>query len=169
MVGFSDDADVTALTNYFNSVCPNGDASACAEDSATKSNVKKVQLGFSNTTVTADNVKSYHVTMDPSDFLYFNENTFSSLVGQKVTPADWGCDASANMIVGRAFLSRNEAVMNITQTGKGLTFISNEGTSSIFLIILIILGCIILAICIAIILLKVCKRKTDSDDYQRSD
>jgi len=46
----------------------------------------------------------------------------------------------------------------------GLAFIQNEGTSSIFLIILIILGCIILAICIAIILLKVCKRKQPEED-----
>merc|ERR1712194_130974 len=123
-----------------------------------KDEVKKVQLGFSNTTLPAAagvDYNTYLVTLDPSDFLYFNDKAFSSLVGQKVNAADWGCEA--------------DAVMEVTQTGKGLAFISNEGTSSIFLIILIILGCIILAICIAIILLKVCKRKTENEDYQRSE
>jgi len=172
MVGFTNDAASLALTTYFNKVCKSGDVANCAEDNANKDEVKKVQLGFSNTTLPAAagvDYNTYLVTLDPSDFLYFNDKAFSSLVGQKVNAADWGCEADADMIVGRAFLSRNEAVMEVTQTGKGLAFISNEGTSSIFLIILIILGCIILAICIAIILLKVCKRKTENEDYQRSE
>lgn len=75
------------------------------------------------------------------------------------------------MIVGRAFLSKYEAVMNVNTDGTmRLGFVANEGTSSVFLIILIILGCIILAICIAIILLKVCKRKSeDGDGYHKAD
>lgn len=174
MIGFNDEKNALALTKYFNTVCKSGSAADCAEDNTDKSKVKKVQLGFSNkalpvgTTVVKD-FNSYNVTMDPTDFLYFNKKEFSSLIGQKAIMGDWGCDATADMVVGRAFLSRNEAVMNVTKTGKSLAFISNEGTSSIFLIILIILGCIILAICIAIILLKVCKRKTDNDEYQRTE
>jgi hypothetical protein len=174
MVGFKDPIVVDALTKYFVAVCKTGNAADCAEDNTDKSKVKKVQLGFSNKAlpvapaVDAD-FMSYNVTMDPTDFLHFNKDQFSSLIGQKVDMADWGCDVSADMVVGRAFLSRNEAVMNVKVDAKYLAFISNEGTSSIFLIILIILGCIILAICIAIILLKVCKRKTDNDEYQRTE
>jgi hypothetical protein len=174
MVGFKDKVVADALTKYFTTVCKSGDATNCAEDNTDKSKVKKVQLGFSNKAlpvagaVDAD-FTSYNVTMDPTDFLYFNKLQFSSLIGQEASMIAWGCDTTADMVVGRAFLSRNEAVMNVTKAGKSLAFISNEGTSSIFLIILIILGCIILAICIAIILLKVCKRKTDNDEYQRTE
>lgn len=173
MVGLSDSVAAAAMTDYFNKVCKSGNVADCAEDNANKDLVKKVQVGFSNVTLPATvgvDYNTYLVTLDPSDFLLFNKDkSFSSLVGQKVTPAEWGCDTDADIIVGRAFLSRNEAVFQVEKTGKSLAFISNEGTSSIFLIILIILGCIILAICIAIILLKVCKRKTDNDDYQRSE
>merc|ERR1711976_1073081 len=93
------------------------------------------------------------------------------LVGQHVTPKDWGCDETADFVVGRPFLSRFEAVMRVSTEAPtySMGFVPNEGTSSIFLIILIILGCIILAICIAIILLKVCKRKNnDEGDYNRT-
>jgi len=112
------------------------------------------------------------LTIDTSDILWFNDktSTMTPIVGQLVVPETYGCDTTADIVVGRPFLSRYEAVLKIEDTTQSLGFIANEGTSSIFLIILIILGCIILAICIAIILLKVCKRKSnDEGEYTRQE
>jgi len=179
MLGMTNQADSTAILNYFQKVCKGGDRSSCKESEATKGNVKKVQIGISNEAinngVVTDNYKQYSLSIDVNDILWFkNDNTLFPIVGQYVSTADadtkYGCDSSANFIVGKAFLSRYEAVMKIETDKVSLGFIPNEGTSSIFLIILIILGCIILAICIAIILLKVCKRKGAEDtDYARAE
>jgi len=178
MAGFTDQVDSTAILNYFNTVCKDGVATTCKESDSTKGNVKKVSIGIGNGPITSgvvgDNFKSYSLSIDTGDILWFKkDNSMFSIVGQFVSPADatakYGCASTANIIVGRAFLSRYEAVMKIEKSTVSLGFIANEGTSSIFLIILIILGCIILAICIAIILLKVCKRKgNDEGDYDRA-
>lgn len=179
MLAFTDQADSTAILNYFYKVCPNGDHTKCAESDATKDKVKKVQIGVGNDTVATGGVvpadfKAYELTLDTSDILWFNQSELTPIVGQYISTTDakalYGCADTANMIVGKAFLSRYEAVMKIEADKQSLGFIANEGTSSIFLIILIILGCIILAICIAIILLKVCKRKSsDEGEYTRQD
>jgi len=179
MLSLTDQTDSNNLLAYFAKVCKDNDRTSCKESDATKVNVKKVNIGISNEAINAgvvtDNYKQYTLSVDPNDILWFkSDNTMFPIVGQYVSTADaasrYGCDASANLIVGKAFLSRYEAVMKIQTNSVSLGFIPNEGTSSIFLIILIILGCIILAICIAIILLKVCKRKgTEDADYARAE
>jgi len=180
MLAFTDQADSNDVLNYFKKVCKSGDLSNCNENDATKDKVKKVTLVVNNQSVTseyeltADGLKKYELSMEVGDILWFNGNVLTPIVGQYVSKEDalakYGCSKTANMIVGKAFLSRYEAVMKIEANASSLGFIANEGTSSIFLIILIILGCIILAICIAIILLKVCKRKSnDEGEYTRQD
>jgi len=181
MMGFANAADSTALLAYFNKVCPNSDGTNCAEENATKDAIKSVTLGLSNQDLTGtltDDLKTYKLTIDTNDILWFNKPdsgnpTMTPIIGQPIASANmvnYGCPTTANIIVGKPFLSKYEAVMHVGSTTYELGFIANEGTSSIFLIILIILGCIILAICIAIILLKVCKRKSsDEQEYTRQD
>jgi len=180
MMGFADSADSTALLAYFNKVCPQGDGTNCAEDSASKDKIKAVNLGLASQDLSkaTDDLKTYNVTIDTNDILWFNKPatgnpTMTPIIGQSAPSADmsqFGCPSTANIIVGKPFLSKYEAVMHVGASTYELGFIANEGTSSIFLIILIILGCIILAICIAIILLKVCKRKSaEENEYTRQD
>jgi len=180
MAGFADKTASDALIAYFSTVCPNG-AANCAEDGASKDKIKSVTFGLSNQdlsgTTTAD-LKTYKLTVDTNDILWFSKPatgnpTMTPIIGQNTASADmtkYGCPATANIIVGKPFLSKYEAVMRVGKSTYELGFIANEGTSSIFLIILIILGCIILAICIAIILLKVCKRKSNEEaEYTRQE
>merc|ERR1711884_954598 len=181
MMGFADKAASDALLAYFSTVCPKGDSTNCAEDSASKDKIKSVNLGLSNQdlsgTTTAD-LKTYKLTIETNDILWFDKPatgnpTMTPIIGQNTKSTDmakYGCPATTNIIVGKPFLSKYEAVMHVGASTYELGFIANEGTSSIFLIILIILGCIILAICIAIILLKVCKRKSNEEaEYTRQE
>lgn len=170
MIGFKDAATADLVQTYYNKVCPNSDPAICESSKATKSNVKNAKIGL-NGMDDKSNKKYYTLELKTSDFLLFNDQKMTSLIaGKIVDPSIYGCNADDDFVVGRAFLSRYEAVMQVGRTADSmkLGFVANEGTSSIFLIILIILGCIILAICIAIILLKVCKRKSeDNEVYEK--
>merc|ERR1712118_592983 len=121
MMGFADKTASDALIKYFSQVCPNGDATNCAEDSASKDKIKSVTLGLSNQDLSAatDDLKTYKLTIDTNDILWFakpatGNPTMTPIIGQNTAGADmgkYGCPATANIIVGKPFLSKYEAVM----------------------------------------------------------
>lgn len=179
MVGMTDATKSKMVLDYYNKVCGTNATDACPEKDAKKDQVKKARINLANKPdSTDDGYKHYSLTIETEDILFWNKDQFKPIVGQPITAEQLvalGCESTASIVVGRPFLSKYEAIMQINNKKDAtslhaLAFVANEGTSSIFLIILIILGCIILAICIAIILLKVCKRKSnDEDGYNKQD
>lgn len=140
-MGLVDPTASGLVTAYFNKVCKDpAHPESCSEKDASKDKVKKASIQLANKgDSSADGYKKYDLTFETEDILYFNKDNFTSIVGQQVLPADlltYGCDASTQIIVGRPFLAKYEAVMTINKDSKKtLAFIPNEGTSSIFLII----------------------------------
>merc|ERR1712110_1259559 len=150
LVDTTDQTISNQLLDYFGQICDSGDRTNCPEKNADKAKVKKVKLGFSDRDLNANDdnkLSSYNITLNTDDILWFDNrddgNVLKPLVGQYVSTADaqskYGC-YGATFIVGRPFLSKNEAVFRVEKDQISMAFISNEGTSSIFLIILIILG-----------------------------
>jgi len=138
MVGLVDGDASKAVIDYYNNFCTNKSATDCGESDYTKGDVKKASIHLTNGK-SGDNNK-YDMTLENDDILYFNKKQFKPLVGQLVTAQDlatYGCDASTQIVVGRPFLAKYEAVMKVYNKDdkRTLAFIPNEGTSSIFLII----------------------------------
>jgi len=138
MVGLADQDASNAVTSYYNGFCKSS-PSDCGESDYSKGDVKKASIHLSNGQ-TGDSNKKYDMTLENDDILYFNQKQFVPIVGQHVTAQDlttYGCDPSTQIVVGRPFLAKYEAVMKVyTKDDKRtLAFIPNEGTSSIFLII----------------------------------
>lgn len=142
MMGLVDKASSDLVTAYFAKVCKDpAHPEACAEKDASKDKVKKASIQLATgADKSVEGYKKYDLTFETEDILYFNADHFTSIVGQHVELVDlvtYGCDPSTQIIVGRPFLAKYEAVMTINhkKNKKTLAFIPNEGTSSIFLII----------------------------------
>merc|ERR1719265_1010017 len=174
LVGFTDNDAFQKINTYTNQVC-NKNPTNCTNDNVDKGAIKSVNIGLYNSTMDKEDTQFYNLTMKTNDFVYVkgSSNTlFEFLNFTDTKQVKYGCTDDADMVVGRQFLSKFEVVLRLKDDNgikAGLGFAPNESTSSVFLIILIILGCIILAICIAIILLKVCKRKSEDNAYQNAD
>jgi len=138
MVGLANQDASEKVTSYYNGFCKNS-ASDCGESDYTKGDVKKASIHLTNGK-SGDDAKKYDMTLENDDILYFNSKQFVPIVGQHVTAQDlttYGCDATTQIVVGRPFLAKYEAVMKVynKDVKRTLAFIPNEGTSSIFLII----------------------------------
>jgi len=143
MMGLVDQASSAIVKNYFNKVCKDpSHPETCPESDASKDKVKKASIQLANKAdKKADGYTKYDLTFETEDILYFNKDHFTPIVGQYIDKAElemYGCDDSTQIVVGRPFLAKYEAVMTIHNKAgikKTLAFIPNEGTSSIFLII----------------------------------
>jgi len=141
MVGLVNSDSSAQVLSYYNSACPSAAADNCKESDYKKSDVKKASIQLANNASDkATDYKKYDLNFETDDILYFNDKNFRPLVGQPVAAADlakWGCYETTQIVVGRPFLAKYEAVMKVynKDSKKTLAFIPNEGTSSIFLII----------------------------------
>lgn len=154
-----------------------GEEKDCIKEKSTLDRIDPVKIKFQ----VNDNTPA-KIELRPVDFLYYEQKTEGQEEGQqKAAYAIRQLDASvcdnwtqADVAVGRLFLTKAEIVIRIMNDGKlQLGFNETvENNDKIFLIILIILGCLILAILVAILILKICKRRAQEDksgDYRREE
>jgi hypothetical protein len=140
----------------------------CTKNNSNVANVDNLKITLD------DGSNKFSLNLGAKEFISFDANGNAIIGIGKLSNSLKCATTTAPYGVGRLFLTRAEFIVRLNPNGSfsiGFNEISYPN-DMIFLIILIVLGCLILAIILSIIFINSCKRKPEegaTDDYAKKE
>lgn len=167
LLGVKDAKVSEEILGYFAKVCKDSKVDTCKESEADTSKVHSLKIEINS----SDNKQKYELEIDTDDIQWWNGDKLNPIAGQHFEDASkYGCDG-ADIIVGRPFLAKFEALLKVEIANpdkREIGFIPNKGISVGYFIVFCVVGVALAFILVAIVIVKcICKRKNATDEYNK--
>ena len=147
------DADYDKLTQaIFTKLCKN--AQGCKRSASNSADVDNIVISFSSDS-------SKDITLKPKEFIVFDSNDNANLGFGKLSASTACSGVTGGIVLGRLFFIRSELTIRAYTESKfqlGITYI-NLPAPSFYYVLLVVLISLVLAIVVAIFLVRACKNK----------